>query len=1237
MIRMKKKQIGIIVFLLVGVAAAIGIVKYNKTGFDPNVFSKLRDRRANQVLAQGKDPSLEEQTERDSRLWEEKQKAKKNHQMKNQPSSTSLYHTIQVQDPSKDVTLEDRQSDSFAHVYQRADSTDSSSSKKTIVLKDDPSSNNKITTDTKAQEHVLSSDQSSSSEPADDQTSSSDSSDSQSSSSASENPGNQSQTDQSGDSDHKDDKTDADDGKDTPSEPDDNKKPKEDPDKTVPTLPADDSVIKAAPYPGDDQIQQEEKEQDLSLMVIGLLNGSDIKNKLYQGEYLNDQRVLCSVLVYLCVDGTPVYRLTELNDNFKVGEYPEQVETDSVTLTFYYRPEADKDWIEGSYTAPIEYRAKVLLQGYEEGSYVEQCMVPNDKDSIPLFPYYADIAAEKPTSYFEEEAIDKLFIGWSEDGEAEHVKSCYPVTKTGAITLYPAAAMPLDSIYQASFQGGYFIVGIDPYFRKYQTLTNVFSDADTLVIPEGIQMVDLPYELDWESFSVQYKTFATVKVPESVLMLGTDQTSAKQSDSFVVTKAYEVDPDNAFYSSYDGVLLNKEQTVIYDIPTEKEKVTVPETVTSINLPVDNQIQEIHFLSNHPIDLSFEEQYGKKIYVPADSYLKYLSAWGKHPGNESNELVAEEGEIEEFVEDDAAIYSADGKTLISLKSKVDGVYIVKDGVETIKKGALENGGAIDLLLLPASIRSLPDGSLSENAPEKVVFLGEVPPEIGADAFASNTCVQILSHARTAYEAAFSSVTAELSYVYKEYQYVEQMDGFCYLEEEATETEDKGAILLQAPASLTYYAKDSIPRVVIKEIGANAFSNCQQLMIAELPPETKIVGKKAFYGCSALQGVISYAADSLTIKQDAFENTDVLRFMAYDAAELSSYNYQGTAMVFGLYGGSGYDDVYRFSTSYYLEDQGEAKLLYGVAPDDEGNPSENRYVLGATDNVSGEIVLDPNATEITANVFMNCMNPFTVKGLDQMTSIDQYAFAYSGLTGDIALTGGLVYLGDGAFCGCVGITSVTLNGSGFDKTVYQFPIGNRIFAYCTGLEKVEITGGGNYDIGTETFSGCSALTEAELSHATGIKRIMAGAFYNSGLTSITIPASVEQLSYAVFDLCSALESVTFLGEAPPELAGYGYHLPFEFGEFPAMQGGFHVPAGKEEAYIDRWSCELLGYSESEKEELSEEDLWQARQQVNAMFGITQEDTENTPADTEEQKKNEIPVDTVSQDAVAQEDEE
>ena len=1235
---MKKKQIGIIILLLVGAAATAGIIKYNKTDFDPDVFSKLRDRRANQVLAQGKDSSLEEQTSKDSRLWEEQQKAKKNHQLKNQPSSTNLYHTIQIQDPSdKEAKLEDQSSDSFAQVYRRADSNKNSSSKTVTVVTNDPSSSKKIVTDTRATEHIPSSERTTedSTQAAPDSSSTTDSTSTDSTSS------DQTNSDTKGDdsgSNDKDNKNDTDDGKDQPSTPDDSKTQKEDPDKTVPSLPADDSVINADPYPGDDKVDQETKDQSLSLMIIGLMNDDDKKNKLYQGEYLNDQRVLCSVLVYVCVDGTPKYRLTELNDNFKVGEYPEQVGTDPVDLTFYYRPGESYDWIEGSYTAPVDYRAKVLLQSYKEGEYVEQYMVPNDQDFVPLFSFYADMVSESPHNYFEAEPVTSLFVGWSEDGNEADARGYYQVTKTGAVTLYPATVQALDSMYQAELMGHYFTLGMYPYFKKYQMLTNVFSDSDTLTIPQGIQVVDLPYEINWETFTVDYKQFATVKVPESVLMLGTDTTSEKQSDSFIVTKAYEVDPDNIRYSSYDGMLLDKEQTVIYDIPTEKTSVTIPETVDDIHFSMENQISEIHFLKDKPIDLSFDDLYGVTLYVPAEDYLKYLSAWGKHPGNDSNELVAEDGEIEDFVEDDEAIYSADGKTLLSVKSSVSGVFIVKDGVETITKGALENGDAIDLLLLPASVRSLPDGSLTENAPEKVVFLGSVPPEIEKDAFASGTMVQILSSAKTAYETAFSTVEASLTFVYKTYQYVAQPDGFVYLEEEADEKEAAGAILLRAPQSLTYYSKDSIPSVSVKEIAAKAFSKCQQLMIAELPPETKIIGKKAFYGCSGLEGVISHAKDTLTVRDDALEQTASLRFVAYDAAELTSYNYQGRAMVFGAWGGSGYDGVYRFSTSYYLEDQGEAKLLYGVAPDEQGNPTKGRYVLGATSNVSGKIVLDPNATEMTADVFMNCTNAFTVEGLSQMISIDENAFANSGLQGDVSLTGGLVYLGDGAFSGCSGITSVELDGTRLDKNVYLSPFGSRVFSYCTGLQEAVLTGEGNYDIGTEAFSGCISLTQIDLSETTGIKKIGAGAFFNTGLASITIPACVQSVGYALFDLCSSLESVTFLRETPVELQGYGYHQPFLFGDCSIAEGGFHVPEGCEQAYLTSWTYQMLGYSEDEKEELTEEEIAQSEQQVRAMLGMKeQEDSEEETTEAEAQTGEDTPSPTVSQDAVAQEDEE
>ena len=108
-----------------------------------------------------------------------------------------------------------------------------------------------------------------------------------------------------------------------------------------------------------------------------------------------------------------------------------------------------------------------------------------------------------------------------------------------------------------------------------------------------------------------------------------------------------------------------------------------------------------------------------------------------------------------------------------------------------------------------------------------------------------------------------------------------------------------------------------------------------------------------------------------------------------------------------------------------------------------------------------------------------------------------------------------LGDYAFYGCSGLTSLTLP-SGVTS------IGYRAFEGCSGLTSLTIPSGVT-EIGGCTFYGCSGLTS--LTIPSSVTSIGGCTFYGcSGLTSLTIPSGVTEIGNYAFSGCSGLTSLT-----------------------------------------------------------------------------------------------------------------
>jgi len=103
-----------------------------------------------------------------------------------------------------------------------------------------------------------------------------------------------------------------------------------------------------------------------------------------------------------------------------------------------------------------------------------------------------------------------------------------------------------------------------------------------------------------------------------------------------------------------------------------------------------------------------------------------------------------------------------------------------------------------------------------------------------------------------------------------------------------------------------------------------------------------------------------------------------------------------------------------------------------------------------------------------------------------------------------------IGNNAFEGCVGLTSVTIPTS-------VITIGNEAFYGCSGLTNIDIPNSVT-SIGSSAFKGCS-LTGLTIGNS--VTSIGSGAFYGcAGLTSVIIPNSVTSIGKSAFEGCVGL---------------------------------------------------------------------------------------------------------------------
>ncbi|MBQ7380169.1 MAG: leucine-rich repeat protein, partial [Clostridia bacterium] len=359
--------------------------------------------------------------------------------------------------------------------------------------------------------------------------------------------------------------------------------------------------------------------------------------------------------------------------------------------------------------------------------------------------------------------------------------------------------------------------------------------------------------------------------------------------------------------------------------------------------------------------------------------------------------------------------------------------------------------------------------------------------------------------------------------------------------------------------------------LREIGPGAFRGCSNLLHIEIPDTVTCIDEGAFYDNVRLSYVAFGQNSQLTqIGSQAFKNCAKLLRMEIPSklTTLDGSAFEGTTNLIAYTVKTG-NTSFVAKNGVLFNATGSTLVAYPAGVRGTYTiPASVRYIGNAAFAYARMESIDLSGIEqIGNNAFVNAaLRSVTIP--DSVTALGGGAFQRAPYLTTVKLGNGLKAVPSGAFKECFALSQVELSanirsieGSAFEKT---FALSSVTFAENSALTEIEqnaflasglrsiripasVISIGNYAfcstklnsvvfeqgsqlrmIGDNAFYGAQYLTQIELPEY--LEQIGAYAFRETGLTAVSLPASVSVLKEGVFASCRRLTRIDVADQNP-----------------------------------------------------------------------------------------------------------
>ncbi len=696
------------------------------------------------------------------------------------------------------------------------------------------------------------------------------------------------------------------------------------------------------------------------------------------------------------------------------------------------------------------------------------------------------------------------------------------------------------------------------------------SSLTSVTIPEGVTSIGRSAFCDCSSLT-------SVTIPDSVTSIGEEAFYDCSSLGNIL-----VDDGNANYASTNGVLFNKERTVLLTYPAEHETVyQIPEGVMSIedyafsgcrglvSLKIPESVTSIgRFAFSGCTSL-------KDIYYSGSlGALKRMTSDASLPGSCTLHGTTTDLDNGACGEKLVWVLNTDGVLTISgtgemkaynsynsapwytSREKMTAV-VLEPGVTSIGSYAFEDCSSLTSVTIPEGVTSIGYDAFSGCTALKDIYYGGSQGKLKRMLSSSDIPTDCTLHGAT-----LDNGTCE--------------DGLTWV------LSHDGVLTISGSGAMKNYSYSSavpwysnrakILSVVIESgvtsIGDDAFYDCSSLTSITIPDGVTSIGSSAFHDCSSLTSII-IPEGVTSIEAGTFYNCTRLESVTLPEGLLSiadRYNYSAFGNCTSLKSIAIPDSVTSIGSSAFRDC---SSLTSITIP--EGVTSIGSSAFSGCSSLTSVTILE-GVTSIGNYAFCDCSSLTSVTILEGVTSIGNYAFSGCSSLTNLEIPASVTSVGNNAFSDCAALKDIYYGGSraalkrilsaadissdcvlhgeivdsGTCKDSLTWVLDNDGVLTVSGSGKMgyystssrapwytyreEITAAvlenGVTSVGGRAFSDCSSLTSVMISESvTGI-----GSYAFSGcnsLTSVAIPISVISIGGAAFSGCTALKDMYYGG--------------------------------------------------------------------------------------------------------------